>query len=48
MIADWLIIVAAVVVLWVLWLFMRYVLDLFAYAANRGEDLSANKERERS
>ncbi len=35
---DWLIILAAVVVLWVLWLFMGYVLDLFAYAANSVHD----------
>ncbi len=48
MMRDWLLIGASVLVLWVLWKFMEYVLDLFAYAANRGEDLSANKERERS
>lgn len=48
MLGDWLLIASAVVVLWLLWKFMEYVLDLFAYAARRGEDLSANEERERS
>ena len=48
--ADWVIILLAVAVLWVLWRVFNLTADLFAYwyAAHRGEDLSANKERERS
>ena len=48
MLADWVIILLAVAVLWVLWRVFNLTADLFAYAARRGEDLSANKERERS
>ncbi len=40
---DWLLILTAVVVLWVLWLFMGYVADLIAYAVRRHEASSPTK-----
>ena len=49
MIADWLLIVIAIATLWVMWRMFNLVGDLIEYAARWwGEDLSANKERERS
>jgi len=49
MIADWLIIVIALTALWVMLRMFNLVGDLIEYAARWwGEDLSANKERERS
>ena len=47
---DWLIIGILVATFWLFWLLANYVIDLFEIwnAARRGEELSANKERERS
>jgi len=39
MISDWLIIIVAVLILWALWGFMGFVIDLFVKAARRREDL---------
>ena len=48
--SDWILIVLAVLTLWALWGVLNIVGDMLEKwnAARRGEDLSANKERERS
>ena len=43
MIADWLLIVTAFAVLWVMWKMFNLVGDLIEYAARRGEDAKATK-----
>jgi hypothetical protein len=47
---SWLIIGMAVLVMWALWGFMNWILNLFEYwyAARRGEAMKTHKERERS
>jgi hypothetical protein len=48
--ADWLIIVLAIAALWLLWQMLNLVSDMLEiwHAGLRAEDMSANKERDKS